>query len=179
MNRRPPLVHALVWGAALVVGSAAHAAESGRNVDQTCPRIVILGDADHSTSFDGSGRDVTDVVYKAKIASVDGDCRHKGEHQVNITVTATVTAEQGLAAKGNEISIPLFAAVIDPEELVVTKEQATATVKFERGTRTGQAVAEFKTIKLELSEDTVGEDLEVLVGLQLDKDQLDYLRSGH
>jgi hypothetical protein len=179
MTAPRPTAWVLALAAALLASASARAAEPVQNPDRTCPRIVILGNADHATNFEGKGRDVTDIVYTAKLASVDGSCRHRGSNQVNIEVTATVTAEQGLAAKGTELEIPIFAAVIDPEELVVTKETATATLKFERGQRSGSTTAEFRTIKLVLAEDTIGEDLEVVVGLQLDKDQLDYVRAGH
>jgi hypothetical protein len=150
-----------------------------QRVDETCPKIVILGDANHATSFAGEGRDVTDILYKTKLESVDGGCKHKGADGINIDVTATVSAELGLAAKSSTLEVPLFIAIIDPEELVVTKQEATATIKFEKGSRKAQGVLAFKTIKLALSEDTVGEDLEVVVGLQLDKDQLNYIRGGH
>jgi hypothetical protein len=150
-----------------------------QRVDETCPKIVILGDANHATRFAGEGRDVTDILYKTKLDSVDGGCKHKGANGITIDITAQVSAELGLAAKSSTLEVPLFIAIIDPEELVVTKQEATATIKFERGSRKGQGIAEFKSVKLALSEDTVGEDLEVVVGLQLDKDQLNYIRGGH
>jgi hypothetical protein len=164
---------------ALLAAAPLSAAESNRRVDETCPKFVILGDADHATIFQGEGRDVTDILYKSKLEAVDGSCKHKGTSQLNIEVKAHLSAELGLAAKSETVEIPVFVAVIDPEQLVVTKETATATLKFERTSRKGEADAEFKTIKLELSEGTIGEDLEVVVGLQLDKAQLDYIRGGH
>jgi len=147
-----------------------------KRADTTCPSIAVLADANRSTVFDGKGKDVTDIVYQAHLSNPVLDCRHKKGSQLNITVKVTVGAELGLAANTREIEIPYFVAIIDPEQMVVTKEKGVALVKIARDGRTGSLEVESPTIKLALEEDTVGADLEVLLGLQLDKDQLDYNR---
>jgi hypothetical protein len=139
----------------------------------------VLSDANRSTIFDGQGKDVTNIVYKAHLSDPAVSCKHKRGDQLNIDVKAVLGIELGLAATTREIEIPYFIAIVDPEEMVVTKEKGTMVVKVQRDSRTGAATLESPTIKLGLEEDTVGADLEVLVGLQLDKDQLEFNRLGH
>jgi hypothetical protein len=147
--------------------------------DTSCPRIASLADADRSTVFDGKGRDVTDIVYQAHLTHPTVECKHRKDRQLNVTVAAEIGVVPGLAAESGEIEVPYFIAIIDPEQLVVTKEQGTARVSIEAGSRTASVKIEKDAIKLVLEKDTAGADLEVVVGLQLDKDQLAYNRMSH
>jgi hypothetical protein len=147
--------------------------------DASCPSIAVLADADRSTVFDGKGRDVTNIVYQTSLKPGAVTCKHRKNHQINIDVSAVIGATLGLAAETHEIEVPYFIAIIDPEELVVTKINGSARIVVEKGSRSAALPIESQTIKLALEEDTHGNDLEVLIGLQLDKDQLDYNRAGH
>ena len=147
--------------------------------DTSCPGIAVIADADRSTVFDGKGLDVTNIVYQTSLKPGTVSCKHKKGRQINIDVSAVIGAELGLAAESHEIEVPYFIAVIDPEDMVVTKLNETVRVVVGKGGRTAALPVESKTIKLVLEEDTRGNDLQVLVGLQLDKSQLDYNRTGH
>ncbi len=152
--------------------------EAKKQEDTTCPRVAALADADRSTVFDGKGRDVTNIVYQARLTSPTLSCKHRKNGQLNMTIAAEIGVEPGLATEAREIEVPYFIAIIDPEQLVVTKEQGMARIRVEPGSRTASVKVENDSIKLELEQDTAGADLEVLVGLQLDKDQLAYNRMG-
>lgn len=167
--------------AALLVGAVASAPAraADEREDETCPRLAVLSDADHSTVFDGEGRDVTNIVYKATLGAAALKCKHRSGNRLKIDISAVIGIERGLAATERDIEVPYFIAVIDPEQLVVTKQQGLALIKAERGSRTAAATIESATITLELSEETMGADLQVLLGLQLSEDQLDYNRAGY
>lgn len=147
--------------------------------DATCPSVSILADGDHLTAFDGTGRDITAVTYKASLSNAAVACRHRSASRVDVTVQVMLGAELGLAGQKRAIEVPYFVAIIDPEQMVVTKTEGKASITIPKGKRSVDQSLEPPTIKLALEPDTIGADLEVIIGLQLTKDQLEYNRAGH
>jgi hypothetical protein len=138
-----------------------------------CPRVSILLDAARLVQFrPGPGRDLTDVEFEAEIVGVTSACVFRDNNRrVVVTATAQIVAQQGPAAKGSQATVPFFVAVAEGEQRVLAKSQFESRIDFPAG------VTEESEQNIPLPAGRTGVEFDVLVGLQLNPDQLQYMRA--
>jgi hypothetical protein len=171
--RRPGrLASAVALAAALALGACA-----GSKPKSACPAYGILGDATRLTQFrPGDGRDIVDVMYTAELPGITLACTGD-EKQVNVTVRMKLVVSPGAATPADgKISVPFFVALTRDDREVVVREAYVRAFSFAPGERSKTADEEAEiTIPLE-NGPGLG-TYEVLVGLKLDRPQLEFNRS--
>ena len=150
-----------------------------RSAPPVCPRIGILSDAATLVKFrPGQGRDLTDVEHEAEILSVDRTCelRDRGA-AVDVTVTIQMAAARGPAApEQTTIALPYFVAVVErATQRIVAREAIAGQVELPPGRRRA-GVGEEIIERIPLSAGRSPADYEILVGLELSEEQLQYNR---
>lgn len=171
------------WSIALLFSVAAGLSACGslNFLDDTplppCPQVRLLGDANKLTQFrQGPGRDPTDVAFEVEIVGIDGVCEFKDTNTtVTVTTTIGIAATRGPASQGDvATNAAYFVAVVDNTGQVLAKEVFDSRLDLPAGRRrTG--VAEETAQRIPLGTRKTSE-VEILVGLQLNEDQLRFNR---
>ncbi len=149
---------------------------SGCSIFQTdspkaCPRVSLLNEAAKMTQYrDGPGRDLIDVLFEARVHDVNWGCNYAGK-RLRVVATIDIIAQSGPAAKGENVDVPFFVAIIDKAQNIVAKQQFQSEMAFGKVRRRGGVREEIEQI-IFLKENESGADYEIIVGLQLDKAQL-------
>lgn len=150
-----------------------------RSPPPACPRIGILADAATVVKFrPGPGRDLTDVEHEAEILNVDRTCElTDGGTAANVIVTIQMAASRGPAApETTTIALPYFLAVVErATQRIVAKESIAGQVELTPGRRRA-GVGEEITERIPLGAGRSAADYEILVGLELTEEQLEYNR---
>jgi hypothetical protein len=143
-----------------------------------CPAVAILSDAAQLTSYrPGGGRDVTDLEYQGEVNKVTSECDYdKDTNVIKMTATLTLVAVRGAALHKDEVTLPFFVSVIDRKTANVLKKVIfQSPVPFPEGRRRS-GVAEEITERITVAPGHINRDYEILVGLQLTEEQLEYNR---
>lgn len=147
-----------------------------------CPTMSGITDASIATVFrPGTTPDPANVLYTVEITSVTGDCdldkkAHTADASLNVGFRAT-RAPSGAEA---HYSVPYFVAVTEGSERILTRHVYSVNIAFEPGATTAIVTDTIGSTHLHTTKDRQPYDYQVLVGLQLSKEQLDYNRqSGH
>jgi hypothetical protein len=165
-------------GAGRAVGDAAGGLFEARQ--GACPTIGILADPERVTVFNGQGRDLPDVRYSAHMTDATTSCdygRSGGQRYVFSRVRLNFDAQLGSAARPDAVDIPYFVAVVkrDNDE-ILTKETYTIHAPFDAGRRAVQMEDSIARIAIPVETVADGGFYEIIVGLDLTADQLDYNR---
>jgi len=142
-----------------------------------CPGFSSVLDAVVASEFNpGATQDPSNVLFTVKIANVSGVCDFdkKGEtasSRVDITFVAT-RAQTGADAS---YKVPYFVAVSQADR-VITKQIRSLIVSFPAGQTSVSIDESVNDIDLKTDRDKKPYDYQILVGLQLTKEQLDYNR---
>jgi hypothetical protein len=145
---------------------------------QVCPKVSILSDAAEMTTFQpGGGRDVTDVVLQGEVNAVTSECKYdKDTKVIDMTANLTLVAVRGAALRQGEVTLPFFVAVIDRKtQKILKKRTFQSPVPFPEGRRRS-GVSEVIVEHITVGADRTISDYEVLVGLQLTEEQVEYNR---
>lgn len=145
----------------------------------SCPSVLILADAEHFTQFrPGRGRDVTDIIAEGSITGFKGTCQF-GKHNATLEMTLSVSFDllRGAANTDGTVNFPYFVAVPSMYPDPAGKAVIPASVQFPGNLSKVRYADEEISLSLPLSENLTGASYEVIIGFQLDKDQLDYNRS--
>ncbi len=176
------LVAVLALAAAAAVAGPAGCSWFNSDPPPPCPRAFILSDGSSVTQFkDGPGRDLTDVQYEAQIAEIKSACKFAADAKgkpnqiVGVQVNATLTALRGPALPAATVEVPFFVAVTDRQRMVLQKVTFNAKFVFEQGKRRAAVLEETESL-ITIEEGRQSRDYQIVVGLQLTEDQLQYNR---
>ncbi|HYM33635.1 MAG TPA: hypothetical protein VEU47_20210 [Candidatus Cybelea sp.] len=150
----------------------------GGSKHDVCPRASILGDASQVVLYkSGEGRDVTDITYQGEVTALAGECEFSSKGKViNMTVTITLVATRGPAASGDSVQLPFFVSVIDKrQQRVMNKAVFESPIPF-KDNRRRSGVAEQIAETINVEQGRTSADYEILVGLQLNEEQLEFNR---
>ena len=149
-----------------------------------CPGTAILGDAAdldlyRSSGQRGGGRDLTDLVVHARIASIQGNCRPgDGKNQLAVSVTVGVELTRGPAMPGRETSVPIFLAVVQNDTILDKHLYLMHSVfpsNVDRVTMTPGAVE----LALPITPAKSGASYSILAGFQLTPEQIEQSRRNN
>lgn len=165
------------WAIAILAAAPAACGMLKSDPPPPCPRAAIVGDVSQLTKFrQGQGRDLTDIEYAAEIRDFGGSCEYRDKNRVvSVVTTINVVAELGPAAKVRRVSVPYFVAIIDGDNNILAKSTFDAAIDFPDGQRKA-GVSEETEQRIPLPPSVRGADYEVLIGLQLTPDQVDFNR---
>jgi hypothetical protein len=165
------------WAVVLLAAAPAACGMLKGDPPPPCPRAAIVGDVAQMTKFRlGAGRDLTDVEYAAEIRDFGGSCEYRDKNRVvSVVTTINVVAELGPAAKVRKVSVPYFVAIIDGKNNILAKATFDAAIDFPEGQRKA-GVSEETEQRIPLPASVQGADYEVLIGLQLTPDEIDFNR---
>ena len=139
-----------------------------------CPRVVVLSDAAEEVQFRPGGRDLTDMVARATFGEFDGGCEYDDD-SVTVELSLQVISELGPAARDREARFEYFVAITDPQNRILVKEVFDTTIPFPDG-RNVAGVTEELTQRIPLDQLATGVAYDIVLGFQLDDDQLDFNR---
>ncbi|MGD0192414.1 MAG: hypothetical protein ABSD74_16880 [Rhizomicrobium sp.] len=169
---------------ALALTSFAAVALAGCESDKTgsCPTMTALVAASEQSVFVPKATpDPSNLLYKVEIISVKGDCDvDKKALNADVKLEVHFRATRAPSGTSAEYRAPYFVAVTEGTDRVLAKKNFTVPFAF----APGQSTADFSDSIASTEVQSKGEkrtyDYQVLVGLQLTKEQLDYNRSqGH
>ncbi len=139
-----------------------------------CPRILPVVEAQEMTRFDGAGRDLTDVAFRARLADVNAACE-ADEEEVELTLQVIVAASRGPANASGNATFDYFVAVATQTEEVLNRQAYQVTIPFE-GNRTNVGLIEEVDVTIPLAEGQVGREYLIYVGLALNEAELEWNR---
>jgi hypothetical protein len=165
----------------LVVAGCGSTADNKRPLP--CPRVSVLGDAAALTRFAaGAGQDLVDVDYQVEVSDILAGCKYEqseSDKQVIVVALAPVmVAIRGPANHDREARFDYFVSVVDSERDVLNKKIFGVTVKFP-GNLTRVSLRDNDppvTVDIPLAEGRAATNYQILVGLQLTPDELEYNR---
>ena len=153
------------------------AACSGDDTTPSCPRITVMQDAATLTRFAGSGRDLLDVDYQAQMADYLAGCKYdSGGGGVTVAVAPVIVIDRGPANHDRKASIEYFVSVVRDGTDILNKQLFATSVAFE-GNRGRVVVRDDDTpIVINLAGSPAGilNAYDIVIGLQLTADELDY-----
>ena len=149
-----------------------------RNPPPPCPRVRMLADTANLVDFRGPGRDLTDVAFEAEITGVDAVCDYnKARTEVTVTTKISLIGTRGPATPGAAaLEVPFYVAITDVAENIIAKETFGSKLEFQQSRRRIGVVEEISQ-KIPLAGRRPSE-YEILVGLQLNADQLEFNRKA-
>ena len=138
---------------------------------KVCPRVSLLNDAESMTQYrDGPGRDLTDVLFEAKVVDVNWSCKYL-DNRVRVEAAIDIVAQKGPASEGANAKVSFFVGIIDYEQNIIAKKTFASEIEFRDGRRRAGVREEIEQI-LFLKEGESGDDYEIIVGMQLTEQQL-------
>jgi hypothetical protein len=162
----------------LLAASVAGCSSSKGHKEAFCPGMAALADAARQPMFrQGAPADPSNVVYTMEVVGVDGSCDYdkKGrEAEVSIDIhfraTRAPTGEQAV------YNVPYFVAVTQADR-IINKQNFQVQISFAPGAAVADATDSVPSTNITTEEGKKPYDYQILVGLPLTRQQLDYNRT--
>ena len=149
---------------------------------QPCPRVLTHQDATKLTRFrEGPGRDLIDVEFEAEIIDARGGCIHDIDDEtrtgtLDIELIIEVVVARGPADTDREASFGYFVAIPQFYPRPEGHEVFPAKVAFPGNRTRLTLVDEPVYLTIPLQEGQVGQDFEIVIGLDVTPEELDFNR---
>lgn len=169
-GRRAPFAALLALG---IAGCSAF----GGAAPPPCPVASIVSDAARATMFKaGPGRDLIDIEFEVEIDAVASDCDYnRAGDEITTRTGVRIVATRGPAAQAPDVAFSFFVAVVGSDQRVLARERFESSLVFEPTQRRAGVVEEIEEV-IPLPEGLSGANFEVLVGIVLTADQLEFNR---
>jgi hypothetical protein len=143
-----------------------------------CPQVRVDSTTAQLTKFrEGSGRDINDVEYQARMLGFKRQCEFKDDG-VDVTMDLVIEVASGPAAKPGSMSLYYFVALPQFYPEPTGKRIIAVSHNLEPGVGRRERIKEDGVrVFIPLSKDEPAAAYDVYVGLQLDQEQLEYNRS--
>jgi hypothetical protein len=171
-------------GALLTAASAGCGGNEAARAPESCPPVAKIGEASSLTRFaSGRGRDLTDVAWEVVIIDVPTRCGRSasdrsGPPAMVVELAPVIAATRGPAGRETQARFELFVSVLDDARTVLAKEVFPLTADFS-GNRNRVVIREDDppiSVDLPLADGRAAASYQVVVGLQLNAEDLDYNR---
>ncbi len=140
-----------------------------------CPNFLILGEGAELVKFrPGPGRDVTDILFEAKIVDFQGTC-DQTKNEVSISLGIVFNIRRGPANLDRKAAFRYFVAIPKFFPRKEGKRTFPITVPFKEN----QPRVFFRDeleLRIPLRPKETGADYEIYLGLQLTADELEFNR---
>ena len=141
-----------------------------------CPRAIAVPDARELVRFTGQGRDLTDVLFEARIQDVALICEYD-DNVIEADVRVRILTADGPADSGRVAEFAFFVAIATRDEIITAREEFDITVPFE-GNRTRVIAIEEVSPRIPLKPGQSGADYTIYVGLALTPAEFQYNRDN-
>ncbi len=175
---------ALVLAAAPLAGCnstkrLAEGLDTRQNAGQ-CPSTGSIYDASRYVKFkDGTDELFPNIEYTAEIVDVRSFCRYIDDKPLVAELEIDFAFGKGEAATDTSHAYPFFVAVTRRNGKVLAKEIYQTEAKFVNGTRLDGKTELVGRITIPRADETIaGSNFEILVGFDLDEQQLAFNRAG-
>ncbi|MDA1099415.1 MAG: hypothetical protein O2967_10575 [Proteobacteria bacterium] len=136
-----------------------------------CPRVSLLNEAAKMTEYkDGPGRDLTDVLFEARVLDIKTTCSY-AKNYVRVVAAIDLAAQRGPAFTVGGANVPFFVAIIDKAQNIMAKKEFQSEIRFSATNRRAGVREEIEQTVF-LKDNESGTDYEIIVGLQLNERQL-------
>lgn len=137
-----------------------------------CPTAFPVAEARELTRFAGQGRDLTDVLFEARVHDVALICDYD-DGVIEMDLQIRIVAVDGPANRGRKVRLAYFVAIATLDRKIVAREEFELEIPFE-GNRTRVAAIEEVSPRIPLRPGQTGADYVIYVGLALTPDELRY-----
>ncbi len=137
-----------------------------------CPTVFPVAEAREVTRFAGQGRDLTDVLFEARIQDVVLLCGYD-DGVVEMYMRVRILAADGPANRGRKVRVTYFVAIATLDRKIVAREEFELEVPFE-GNRTRVVAIDEVSPRIPLSPGRTGADYIIYVGIALTPAELRY-----
>ncbi len=137
-----------------------------------CPTVFPVAEARELTRFAGQGRDLTDVLFEARVQDVALVCVYD-DGVIEADLRIRIMAADGPANRGREIRLTYFVAIATLDRKIVAREEFEIEVPFE-GNRTRVIAVDEVSPRIPLRPGQTGDDFVIYVGLALTPAELRY-----
>ncbi len=169
-------VSALVVGALALSGCSLFGGKVNMSMSdamkQHCPPVGIVAYTGQVTRFAGAGRQSGDVTFRGEVTNLKVTCTSpKERNSVSAAITFDIVGERGPASTESSAAVTYFVALVDENQKIIKKDVYPVTLSF------GQGGVVISHEKLDALVPQSGEDVpyeEILVGLQLERDEFGY-----
>jgi hypothetical protein len=141
-----------------------------------CPSIVPVADAAQVVRFDGDGRDLTDVIFEARLENFALTCDYD-DNVIESQMTLQVLAARGPADRDRMAKLGYFVAIATRDQKILAREEFDLAVPFE-GNRTRVLAAQELTPRIPLKPGEDGSNYIIYVGLTVTPEELQYNREN-
>ncbi len=148
-----------------------------------CPSVRVLDEPSRLTRFrDGAGRDPVDVVFRAEIAGVGGECSYQTDGtEIEVELNVLIDIRSGPAYRDNGATFSYFVAVAerpasgDASPDVLLRESFPVNAGFPSG-RKGVRQSDSLDIRIPRPEGRSVRAYVLYVGIELDAAEMQYNR---
>ena len=148
-----------------------------------CPRAAVLNDAATMTRFaPGGGRDPLDIDFDVEIADLASGCQFdkkgKAVDRLVVAVAPVLITTRGPANASRKAEYVFFVSLIGPDGDILSKQSFPVIVPFSGNQRQLTQREDDPPVTIDIPLTRVEDALsyEVLIGLQLTEDELQYNR---
>jgi hypothetical protein len=136
-----------------------------------CPEARVVANLERMTQYrPGEGRDLTDVLFEARIGDLTGECGYD-ESALEVAITVPIQIARGPANQERVTRLEYFVAIQDPQGTVIAKRSFPVEVAFERNQSRALFTDELEQ-RIPLAELNQGPAYRVLLGFQLSEEQV-------
>ena len=140
-----------------------------------CPAAVLFPDARQMVRFNDQGRDLTDVLFEARIEELALVCDYS-DGAIETELTLRVLAIRGPADRARKAEIGYFVAIAAQDRKILAREEFRLGISFP-GNRTRIFVVEELVPRIPLKPGQSGADFLIYVGLILTSGELQFNRA--
>jgi hypothetical protein len=150
----------------------------GQKTDN-CPTLAAMLDASSLTVFrQGTTPDPANVLYTVRIVDVTGSCSfNKKKRSADSDVTVTFRATRAPTGDAVQYTVPYFMGITEGTDRVLTREAFSVPFEFAPGEASVTFTDNIKDADVVAKYGSLPYDYQVLVGLQITKEQLEYNRN--
>ena len=141
-----------------------------------CPAIVPVADAAQMVRFNGQGRDLTDVIFEAKIENYQLTCEYS-DNVIESRMLLQILAARGPADRDRVANLKYFVAIATRDQQIGAREEFELAVPFE-GNRTRVIASEELTPRIPLKAGENGDNYLIYIGLSVTPEELQYNREN-
>ncbi len=146
-----------------------------------CPSVGIVEDLRSMTLFtDNAHPAPEEVIGYGKIDDFDGGCVYEAggvAMDIDLMFSARIGAKAKTGRGDPSIAFPYFIAISDDQGNILNKEVFATAIRFNEGLESAHQVEHLKP-RIPLNNPALGPKYQVLVGFQLNREQLQFNRGG-
>ena len=140
-----------------------------------CPELILPADLADLTRYQpGSQPDLSTLILDARVTAVEGTCRRgRRDQSVDATLSLRFRIDRGPGATSRAVQLPWFLALLDAQtNEVVNRQNFVMNGQFAVNTTRSEVTSQPVDINFPLGQGRRVQEYRVMVGFQLNQDEL-------